>query len=170
MTLDISDPRLWDFVDKSGGPEACWPYTGCLHKGYGWVKRRGKRIFAHRVAWTIVHGPIPPGMSIAHSCDNPPCCNPAHLLLRTHAQNMAEMAARRRGRGGAAGGDAHYLRREPERAIRGEDRTQAKLTEAAVLEIRARWPGEKQSALAAEFGVAQMTISNIVRRKRWMHI
>lgn len=80
------------------------------------------------------------------------------------------MALRGRAHGGAPGGDNHYLRREPERAIRGEDRTQAKLTEAAVLDIRARCPGERQSDVAAEYGVSQMTISNIVHRKRWTHI
>jgi len=170
--LDPSDPRLWDFVDMSGGPKACWPYTGCLHKGYGLVKRQGKRIFAHRLAWEYENGPIPAGLHCLHRCDNPPCCNPAHLLLGTHADNMEEKALRGRalGRGQGVKGDEHYLRREPERAIRGEARTQAKLTDAAVLEIRARWPAEKQYTLAAEFGVSQMTISRIVNRVRWTHL
>jgi hypothetical protein len=169
--LDLSDPRLWNFIDKSKGPDACWPWTGAQRKhGYGVVKRQGKRFTAHRVAYEQKHGPVPANLSVRHLCDNPPCCNPAHLIVGTHAENMAEMSLRGRARGKAPGGDQHYLRREPERAIRGEDRTQAKLTEAAVLDMRARWPGEKQSDLAAEYGVSQMTVSNILRRKRWTHI
>ncbi len=169
--LDPSDPRLWNFIDSSGGPDACWPWTGARRQhGYGVVKRRGKRFTAHRVAYEQVHGPVAADLSVRHTCDNPPCCNPAHLIAGTHAENMAEMALRKRGKGKAPSGDQHYLRREPERAIRGEDRTQAKLTEAAVLDIRARCPGERQSDVAAEYGVSQMTISRIVNRVRWTHI
>jgi hypothetical protein len=137
---------------------------------YGQVRRGGKLLLAHRVAYAQSHGPIPPGLEVRHTCDNPPCCNPAHLLLGTHAENMADMAHRKRAKGGAPGGDEHYLRKEPHRAIRGEDRTQAKLTEAAVLEIRARWPAENQRTLAVAYGVSQMTISRVVRRVRWTHL
>jgi hypothetical protein len=51
---------------------------------------------AHRVAWTLANGPIPAGMHVLHTCDNPPCCNPGHLWLGTQADNMADMA--RKGR------------------------------------------------------------------------
>jgi hypothetical protein len=50
---------------------------------------------AHRLAYVLAHGPIPPGMIVMHRCGNPACCNPSHLLLGTNAD-----LARRRRRGG----------------------------------------------------------------------
>lgn len=78
-------------LDKTGGPEACWPfarYTGTQQ--YGRMKYRGSQWLAHRVAYTLEHGEIPEGLDILHSCDNPPCCNPAHLRPGTDSENIRE--------------------------------------------------------------------------------
>lgn len=86
------EKRFWGAVDKSAGPDGCWPYLGFLKwDGYGWVRRAGKNIAAHRYAWTLTHGPIKGGAHVLHACDRPACCNPAHLSLGTHDDNMAEM-------------------------------------------------------------------------------
>lgn len=76
------DERFWSKVDMSGGPTACWPYTGCcdLPGGYGQVRVGGHLEKAHRVAFTLATGEIAPGEMVLHSCDNPPCCNPSHLF------------------------------------------------------------------------------------------
>ena len=142
----------WGSVDKSDG---CWVWTaGTDDDGYGVVHVQGKRFKAHRHFYSILVGDIEKGKILLHSCDNPPCVRPDHLNPGTHAQNMAEMYARGRGR-----------------KSRGEEHWAAKLTDAKVVEIRRRWSdGERQVDLAAEFGVAQQIISQVVNRKLWAHV
>lgn len=83
------DPLLfWSQVDRSAGPSKCWPWTGPGHEdGYGIFKS----YTAMRIAWALVNGPIPPGLLVRHYvCNNPPCCNVAHLRLGTHDDNMTD--------------------------------------------------------------------------------
>lgn len=88
---------FWRRVDRSGGPDACWPWMRVPSTGgYGLAKYKGRRRIASRVAWELTNGPIPGGMQVLHHCDNPPCCNPAHLFLGTVADNVADMIAKGR--------------------------------------------------------------------------
>jgi hypothetical protein len=103
-----ADPveSFWLKVDKTGA-NGCWLYTGFRKwDGYGWLARKlnGKMRYltAHRYAWILTHGQPADGMHIMHQCDNPPCCNPAHLKLGTHQENMADMVAKGRANGGQA--------------------------------------------------------------------
>lgn len=96
---------FWGKVDKDAGPDGCWLYMGFRKwDGYGWLARhiRGKMryVTAHRYAWMLTHGEPADGLHIMHQCDNPPCCNPAHLKLGTHQENMADMAAKGRSNAG----------------------------------------------------------------------
>ncbi len=90
--------RFWRHVDRSGGPEACWPWTGSVdHHGYGGFRvEPGKLVRTHRFAYALKHGPIPEGMHVCHHCDNPPCCNDAHHFLGTVADNIRDMWAKGR--------------------------------------------------------------------------
>lgn len=87
-------------------PNGCWEIQGVRHRskgmrdpnhpGYGDFSYRGKNMRAHRAAYIMAKGPIPTGYVIAHSCDNPPCCNPDHLSAKTELENAAEMIEKRR--------------------------------------------------------------------------
>lgn len=92
---------FWAKVNKAAGPMGCWVYTGFRKwDGYGWLQRHvggiPRSLTAHRYAWILTHGEPPAGAHIMHKCDNPPCCNPAHLQLGTHDENMKDMAAKGR--------------------------------------------------------------------------
>ncbi|HLA60954.1 MAG TPA: HNH endonuclease signature motif containing protein [Nitrospiraceae bacterium] len=79
--------------------KGCMIFQGFCHKpprNYGDISYRGEKWRTHRLIYTLAKGPIPDGMVVMHSCDNPPCCNPAHLKIGTHLENMAECRAKDR--------------------------------------------------------------------------
>lgn len=94
---DYNRYRFWAKVDRRGGLFACWPWTAAASKeGYGRFKLNGKLWSAHRIAASLREGGIPEsdsyhGFVVMHSCDNPACCNPAHLLISTQAENVRDM-------------------------------------------------------------------------------
>ena len=89
--------RFWEKVDRSGGTDACWPWIGAIGvHGYGRVNLDGRSTgIASRVAWTLTFGD-PGDLGVLHRCDNPPCCNPAHLFLGTQLDNSRDMVAKGR--------------------------------------------------------------------------
>jgi hypothetical protein len=100
--------RFWAKVERRGADE-CWPWTkGTDRQGYGRFQVGKRSEKAHRQAWSLAHPTVELHSSdhICHRCDNPPCCNPAHLYRGNHAANMRDMVAR--GRQTVLRGDAWY--------------------------------------------------------------
>lgn len=64
--------------------------------GYVQVSYRNQRWMAHRIMFTLARGAIPAGNVVAHRCDNPPCCNPAHLFTCTESENIQDASAKKR--------------------------------------------------------------------------
>lgn len=176
--------RFWSKVNKDGPTMShmespCWVWTaGKNRRGYGafWVEKRD--LAAHRIAWSITYGPIRnDGVCVCHRCDNPSCCRPDHLFIGDHTTNMRDMIIK--GRHGSktkperlARGDRHNSRTKPELLARGEAHGMAKFTAEIVTSIRSLYAagGVTQKHLASLFGVHQVLISLIIRRKRWAHI
>ena len=147
--------RMEEKTDKSG---VCWIWTACRNRaGYGRIGVHRRSELAHRVAYELSKGPIQNGLIVRHKCDNPPCVNPEHLIVGTHADNVRDMDER--GRRVSA-------------PVRGEEHHKAKLTESDVREIfrmRAETKATQQ-AIADTFGVSQFMISSILRGEAWSHL
>lgn len=139
-------------VDRSGGELACWPWTGArVTGGYGSVRFGGAHARPHRVAYELANGPIPEDLLVCHHCDNPPCCNPAHLFLGTQSDNMRDAYQKGRVRGLQPGHRPRKLTVSDVRAIRSAS-------------------SRTQQHLASTYGVTQATISRVRRRLTWGHV
>lgn len=85
-------------------PDGCWisRYSTSTH-GYaqvGWSTRRvaggprSRMVLAHRAAWVAVHGQVPLGMTIDHTCKTRRCVNPAHLRLLPNFENARRVGGK----------------------------------------------------------------------------
>ena len=161
--------NFWIRVENKG-PGQCWEWKARTksHDGYGRVVAAGAAHPAHRVAWALTEGFCPQELFVCHSCDNRLCCNPDHLFLGTHQDNIADMMMK----GRSAFGDRNGSRLYPWKRPRGENAGRAILTNTQVLEIRRLYAagGVTYKELGHRFGVAVPTVGDIVRRKRWLHI
>jgi len=141
--------RFWSKVDPAPS-SCCWEWTaGKSSNGYGQFKLNTKMLSAHRIAYTLTKGEIPKDLIVRHTCDNPVCCNPDHLILGTYADNMADKVERNR-------------------QAKGEQNGRCKLTVKQVMEIYNS--PLTQDEIAKLYNIDQSIVSRIKHKKIWKHI
>lgn len=149
------EKRLWPRVNK-GNVSECWKWTGARTKaGYGLLTINYQNHYAHRLAWELHKGSkIPEGFFVCHRCDNPPCCNPAHLFLGTQDDNMKDASSK--GRLAATQGEGHF---------------NASITEDDVRRIR--YLGSTNLArrkIGERFGISRQAVTDILFKRTWGHV
>jgi hypothetical protein len=138
--------RFWAKVDVVT-PDMCWQWTHyCLPFGHGQAWLQGKTFLSHRVAYFLMRGVIPPSTHVRHLCDNPRCCNPAHLALGTDLDNSNDKCLQGR-------------------QARGSRNGRSKLCEQQVMYIYKS--SKTQEELALQFGIQQSMVSRIKNGVYW---
>jgi len=132
----------------------CYEWQGATTtKGYGVIgfgpRSRHVTLYAHRVALWLATGADQPTSLVLHSCDNPKCCNAAHLSYGTAKANSADMVRR-------------------DRSTRGERSANAKLRDVMIPAIRR----DKRTlkAIGEAYGVDAKQIHRVKRRESWKHV
>jgi hypothetical protein len=173
---------FWTRVDKSN-PDGCWPWLGAIDIwGYGFLNIKPTLIKSHRASWILTNGRmITSDEHVLHRCDNPPCCNPAHLFLGDNDMNVADMVAKGRqskGEKSAAAArafhqaqkaqdpDAHRLKFG--RHSIGSRNANTNLADDDVRQILTLTCSTQETA--ALFGVGTTTIRNIRSGYTWRHV
>jgi hypothetical protein len=134
--------RFWGKVSV-GAETDCWEWVGAVGVGgYGKFSLRGMMVSAHRAAWIFANNKdIPKDIQVRHLCDNTICCNPLHLCLGAHADNMRD----RYSQPGAT-----------------------KLTGETVRRIRAlAATGISARRISSKTGVSRTHVRGIIARKYW---
>lgn len=151
-TIERLHQRFDSMVDVHSTGE-CWPWKGyCRPSGYGMFSVGKTPVQATHIALLLSGQPRPPTNNFAlHSCDNPTCCNPAHLRWGSAADNECD-------------------RRERGRTVnpKGEHHGQSKLTDDQVRYIRTC--GKTLAALKQELGVSLTVLSLARSGKTWRHV
>lgn len=130
--------------------DSCWIWRGMLSNGYPRIKINKRRYAVTRIIFELGGTPIQDGHIIRHTCDNPPCVNPDHLLPGTHDDNVKDRVRRKRSAVGVSNG-------------------RAKLYNEQVISIY-NDTGTNYSELARLYSVDDKVIENIKNRKTWKSV
>jgi hypothetical protein len=84
----MTDARLHRFLGKIAFGDGCWEWSRGRANGYGAFWNGSRKVYAHRVIYELLVGPIPEGLQIDHLCRNRGCVNPAHMEPVTQRINL----------------------------------------------------------------------------------
>jgi hypothetical protein len=96
IIMEMTEREKARFWTRAIQTRTCWIWQGANTKGYGVFGHRGKTIRASRTSYLLVNGEIPDGYYIMHTCDNPSCINPDHLISGTQSDNIKDMVKKKR--------------------------------------------------------------------------
>lgn len=151
--------KLFSNITVGATRRGCWIWEGYRDvDGYGSFSYRKVPARVHRLIWILLYGAIPDGMCICHKCDVPACCNPKHLFIGTHADNVADR--HKKGRDYRGNKQGNY--------VKGSKVHSAKLTEAQVREIRELKLSHTETAEL--YGVSRYTVGLIRSNRLWRHV
>ena len=157
--IEAAKPKILALVQR-GAPDACWPWGGHVGRdGYGKIFVCGRPRRTIRMVMAVEAGADIGDALVCHRCDNPICCNPAHLFLGSHADNTRDAMSKGRVATAWAPGEKHN---------EGEQNPRAVLNADNVREIRrSRLTNE---AVAAQFGISPYTVRDVRRGRTWRHV
>jgi len=151
-TVEFQKQHFMGYVKKE---DSCWIWVGGrFDDGYGSYWFNEKNVHANRVSYLLFKGPIPTGMFVCHSCDNPTCVNPEHLWLGTQFENVRD-------------------KYNKGRAAVGEKCRQSHLTAQDVADMRTEKklnPSTPYSAIASRFGISKCCTMRIIKGMSWSHL
>lgn len=130
----------------------CWEWqAGKFTVGYGCCPAKFGDRYAHRAMFASAVGPIPQGMYVLHVCDNRLCINPAHLFLGTHIDNIKDMHAKNRQRGGSLPGETNPSCVYPDAVI------------SQILKAHAN--GVQKREIEKSFGISETHYYRVIKRQ-----
>lgn len=160
---------FWAKINVTENKDECWEWKEYVDKnGYGRFKI-GRTFFpSHRVSFSLSKKGKLSSFLVCHKCDNPKCCNPAHLFLGTQQENIDDCIAK----GRYITGDKNGMVKHPELVTKGDKHHNAKFTDSQIIDIRKIYAEGKTShkKLGKIYSVSANTIKDIVNGKTWKHL